>query len=166
MSIRAVSASGERTFSTAQPNKTCLRAKMNQERFNSVSVLNTHKDRTDKIDIIAIVTALFVTKIDFVILENSRKMILYEYYYYMWTNGFANFVKSFNISYGTSCIIFTQDYSTPPPPPPPPTPRSLKNIYVILTKKNQCIWFDLSEGISMVWFVGNGFIGNCEWRCV
>ena len=44
-------ASGERTFSTARRIKTWLRAKMNQERFNSVAVLNTH--RTDKIDIIA-----------------------------------------------------------------------------------------------------------------
>lgn len=48
------SASGERTFSTARRIKTWLRARMSQERFNSVSILNTHKNRTDSIDLIAI----------------------------------------------------------------------------------------------------------------
>lgn len=48
------SASGERTFSTARRVKTWLRSNMNQGRFNSVAILNHHKKRTDKINIIDI----------------------------------------------------------------------------------------------------------------
>ena len=48
------SASGERTFSTARRIKTWLRANMNQERFNSVAILNHRKSRTDKINIVDI----------------------------------------------------------------------------------------------------------------
>ena len=48
------SASGERTFSTARRIKTWLKANMNQERFNSVSILNHHKGRSNKISIVNI----------------------------------------------------------------------------------------------------------------
>ena len=46
------SASAERSFSAARRSKTWLRSTMSQKRFNSVTTLNVHKLRTDKIDIV------------------------------------------------------------------------------------------------------------------
>ena len=46
----ATIATGERrSFSMARGVKTWLRANMNQQRFNNVALLHTHKARTDKI---------------------------------------------------------------------------------------------------------------------
>ena len=45
----ATSATGERPFCTARQIKTWLLAKMTQKRFSHVTILNTHKDRTDKL---------------------------------------------------------------------------------------------------------------------
>ena len=48
----ATSASGERSFSTARRIKSWLKAKMSQKRFNHVSLLNTHKTRTDNLRLV------------------------------------------------------------------------------------------------------------------
>ena len=48
----ASSATAERTFSLARRVKTWMRSTMLPTRFNSVSILNFHKDRTDKLDLI------------------------------------------------------------------------------------------------------------------
>lgn len=45
----ATSATGERSFSTARRVKTWLRSNMTQRRFNSLAILNEHKERTDKL---------------------------------------------------------------------------------------------------------------------
>ena len=45
----ATSAAGERSFSTAWRLKTRLRSRMNQERFSNLTVLNIHKERTDRL---------------------------------------------------------------------------------------------------------------------
>ena len=50
----ATSATGERSFSMARRVKTWLRAKMSQQRFNHVAILNTHKARTDKVRLVDI----------------------------------------------------------------------------------------------------------------
>lgn len=47
----ATSATAERTFSMARRLKTWLRSNMTQARFNSLSILNFHKSRTDKLDV-------------------------------------------------------------------------------------------------------------------
>lgn len=57
----ASTASGERSFSMARRLKTWLRARMSPSRFNSLALLNTHKDRCDKLDLVVIANA-FVTK--------------------------------------------------------------------------------------------------------
>ena len=61
MSVRTVPLLVNVHFPLPDVFLTWLRAKMNQERFNSVAVLNTH--RTDKNRYY--LTTLFVTKIDF-----------------------------------------------------------------------------------------------------
>ena len=43
----ATSASGERSFSTARRLKTWLRSTMTQERFSNLTILNSHKERTE-----------------------------------------------------------------------------------------------------------------------
>ena len=48
----ATSAAGERSFSTARRLKIWLRSRMNQERFSNLTVLNIHKERTDKLSAI------------------------------------------------------------------------------------------------------------------
>ena len=53
----ASSATAERTFSLARRVKTWMRSTMLPTRFNSVSILNFHKDRTDKLDLIKILNA-------------------------------------------------------------------------------------------------------------
>ena len=45
----ATSAAGERSSSTARRLKTWIRSRMNQERFSNLTVLNTHKERTDRL---------------------------------------------------------------------------------------------------------------------
>ena len=45
----ATSATPERSFSTARRLKTWLRSTMSQKRFNTLAILNTHKELTDKI---------------------------------------------------------------------------------------------------------------------
>ena len=50
----ATTASGERPFSAARRLKRWLRSTMNQERFNSVAILHTHKNLTEYIDLISI----------------------------------------------------------------------------------------------------------------
>ena len=45
----ATSASGERSFSTARRLKTWLRSTMTQIRFSNLTILHTHKERTDKL---------------------------------------------------------------------------------------------------------------------
>ena len=45
----ATSAAAERSFSTAGRLKTWLRSRMNQERFSNLTVLNIHKERTDRL---------------------------------------------------------------------------------------------------------------------
>ena len=50
----ATSAAGERSFSTAQRLKTWLRSRMNQEQFSNLTVLNMHKERTDRLSTIDI----------------------------------------------------------------------------------------------------------------
>ena len=51
---RATSAAGERSFSTARRLKQWLRSRMNQERFRNLTVLNIHKERTDRLSTIYI----------------------------------------------------------------------------------------------------------------
>ena len=50
----ATSAAGERSFSTALRLKTWLRSRMNQERFSNLTILNIHKERTDRLSTIDI----------------------------------------------------------------------------------------------------------------
>ena len=65
------SASAERTFSAARRNKTWLRA--TQRRFNSKTILNLHKPRTDNINIVDSAND-FVANSD-VILVDLQKLI-------------------------------------------------------------------------------------------
>ena len=53
----ASSATAERTFSLARRVKTWMRSTMLPTHFNSVSILNFYKDRTDKLDLIKIAKA-------------------------------------------------------------------------------------------------------------
>ena len=62
----ATTASGERSFSAARRLKTWLRSTMNQERFNSVAILHTHKHLTEYIDLISICN-------QFIALNDNRK---------------------------------------------------------------------------------------------
>jgi hypothetical protein len=48
----ATSCTPERSFSTARRMKTWLRSTMTNKRFNSLSILNIHKDITDKLDLV------------------------------------------------------------------------------------------------------------------
>ena len=45
----ATSASGKRSFCTAQRIKSCLRSTMTQARFNHLTILHTHKKKLDKL---------------------------------------------------------------------------------------------------------------------
>lgn len=47
-------ASGERSFSTAQRLKTWLPLTMTQERFSSLTMLNSHKEKTEKLCLVDI----------------------------------------------------------------------------------------------------------------
>ena len=57
----ASSSTAERTFSFARRVKTWMRSTMLPSRFNSVSILHFHKDRTDKLDIIKIANSFIQT---------------------------------------------------------------------------------------------------------
>ena len=46
-------ATGERSFSTARRNKTWLRSRMLQARFNHLAILKTHKNSFDKICLVS-----------------------------------------------------------------------------------------------------------------
>ena len=50
----ATSASGERSFSTAGRLKTWLRSTMTQERFSNLTILNSHKERTERLSLVDI----------------------------------------------------------------------------------------------------------------
>ena len=50
----ATSATPDRSFSLARRIKTWQRATMSQRRFNSLAILNCHKDETDKIDLVSV----------------------------------------------------------------------------------------------------------------
>ena len=50
----ATSASGERSFSTARRLKTWLRSTMTQERFSNLKILNSHKERTERLSLVDI----------------------------------------------------------------------------------------------------------------
>ena len=50
----ATSATPERSFSLARRIKTWQRATMSQRRFNSLAILNCHKDETDIIDLVSV----------------------------------------------------------------------------------------------------------------
>ena len=45
----ATSAAGERSFLTARRLKTWLRSTMTQERFSNLTILNNHKERTERL---------------------------------------------------------------------------------------------------------------------
>ena len=61
--MNASSATAERTFSLARRVKNWMRSSMLPARFNAVSLLNFHKERTDKLDLIKIANA-FVSSDD------------------------------------------------------------------------------------------------------
>ena len=50
----ATSAAGERSFSTARRSKTWLRSTMTQEQFSNLTILNSHKERTDRLSLLDI----------------------------------------------------------------------------------------------------------------
>ena len=49
---QATNAAGEQSFSSARKLKTWLRLTMAQTRFSNLTILNTHKQRTDKLCLI------------------------------------------------------------------------------------------------------------------
>jgi hypothetical protein len=60
----AMSATGERSFSTARRVKTWQRSTMLQSRFSHLTILNTHKDRIDNLCLVSVANAfLLLTKI-------------------------------------------------------------------------------------------------------
>ena len=46
--------SGERSFCTAQRSKIWLRSTMTQERFSNLTILNSHKERTERLSLVDI----------------------------------------------------------------------------------------------------------------
>ena len=62
----ATSAAGERSFSSARRLKTWLRSTMTQTRFSNLTILNTHKQRTDKLCLIDVAN-------EFTALNENRK---------------------------------------------------------------------------------------------
>ena len=54
LTIPMTSATAERTFSALRRMKSYLRSTMSQKRLNHVALLHTQKERTDRIDLIAI----------------------------------------------------------------------------------------------------------------
>ena len=62
----ATSEAGERSFSFARRLKTWLRSTMTQTRFRNLTILNTHKQRTDKLCLIDVAN-------EFAALNENRK---------------------------------------------------------------------------------------------
>ena len=50
----ATSAFGERSFSTDRRLKTCFRSTIRQERFSNLRILNSHKERKDRLSVVDI----------------------------------------------------------------------------------------------------------------
>lgn len=50
----ATNAAIERSFSNLRRLKTYLRSRMSQERLNSLMILHTYKEETDKLDLVAV----------------------------------------------------------------------------------------------------------------
>lgn len=50
----ATNAVSERSFSNLRRLKTYLRSRMSQERLNSLMILHTYKEETDKLDLVAV----------------------------------------------------------------------------------------------------------------
>ena len=62
----AISAAGEKSFSSVRRLKTWLRSTMTQTRFSNLTILNTHKQRTDKLCLIDVAN-------EFTALNENRK---------------------------------------------------------------------------------------------
>ena len=62
----ATSAAGERSFSSARRLKTWLRLTMTQTRFSNLTILNTQKQKTDKLSLIDVANG-------FAVLNDNRK---------------------------------------------------------------------------------------------
>ena len=60
--IPATSTAGERTFSTARRLKTWLRSTIAQERFSNLTILNSHKERTDRLSLLDIAANEFTER--------------------------------------------------------------------------------------------------------
>ena len=58
----ATSAAGERSFYSARRLKTWLRSTMTQTRFSNLTILNAHKQRTDKLCLIDVANELTALK--------------------------------------------------------------------------------------------------------
>jgi len=65
----ATSAAGERSFSTARRLKTWLRSTMTQERLSNLTILKSHKERTDRLSLLDIAN-------EFTDLNSKRSEIL------------------------------------------------------------------------------------------
>ncbi len=72
LTVPMTSATAERTFSSLRRLKTYLRSTMTQKRLNNVLLLHTHKERTDKINLVSIAK-------DFVTC-NERRTNYFGYY--------------------------------------------------------------------------------------
>ena len=71
----ATSATGERSFSTARRLKTWLRPTMIQERFSNLTILNSHKERSDRISLLDIANELQIATVT----ESEILMMFSEY---------------------------------------------------------------------------------------
>ena len=58
--IPATSAAGERSYSTARRLKTWLRSTMTKERFRNLKILNSHKERTERLSLLDIANKTLV----------------------------------------------------------------------------------------------------------
>ena len=58
--IPATSAAGERSYSTARRLKTWLRSTMTKERFRNLKILNSHKERTERLSLLDIANETLV----------------------------------------------------------------------------------------------------------
>lgn len=68
----ATTSTGERSFSSARRLKTWLRSMMTQKRFNAITILNVHKNRTDNL-------LLHEVANDFVSVKGSRKRLFGDF---------------------------------------------------------------------------------------
>ena len=60
----ATSASSEISFSTSRRLKTWQFATMTQQRFSNLTILNSHKERTDGLSLVDIIANEFTDRID------------------------------------------------------------------------------------------------------